>query len=197
MNRNELQELHYITHIDNVISIKEKGILSHKLMKKVRHTSVAMPEIQERRSKKVVPNGRPLHDYVNFYFNARNKMLFKIKDRHAELCIFRISTDVLDLPGVVISDQNASSDYALFTPSPDGLRYVDQTRVFARYWNHPDNPIETLIHGSVMCAEVLVPDKIAPSYIQGAYVSCAESKRVFDSLDTGIQAIINTPLFFR
>lgn len=196
MNRNDLRELHYISHMDNVISVLKQGILSHNCMKKLKHISVAMPEIQERRSKKVVPNGRPLHDYVNLYFNARNKMLFKIKDRHTELCVLRISTDVLDLRGVIISDQNASSDYVLFVSAPDGLRVVDRDKVFAERWTHPDH-ISTWIHGSIMCAEVLVPDRVDPRYIQGAYVSCNESKEAFDSLDTGIEAIINSHLFFR
>lgn len=197
MNRNELQELHYISHIENVISILKQGILSHNHMKKQKHISVAMPEIQERRSKKVVPAGRPLHDYVCLYINARNKMLFKIKDRHAEICILRISTDVLDLLGVVITDQNASSDYARFAPAPDGLQIVDRDRVFSTYWHHDANPIETLKHGSIICAEVLVPDSIDPAYIKGAYVSCEEAKRAFDILNTGIQATINSHLFFR
>lgn len=198
MNRRDLQELHYITHINNVPSIERQGILSNKRMKRVQHTSVAMPEIQERRSKKIVPGGRPLHDYVCLYINARNKMLFRIKDKHEELCVLRISTNVLDLPGVVITDQNASSDYVRFAPSPNGLQIVDRDLVFARYWAHP-----TLIEqeqwrrGSITCAEVLVPDCVDSSYIRGAYVSCAEAKGTFDSMGTGIQTTANTHLFFR
>ena len=65
MNRNELEELHYITTIRNVPSIMSEGILSYKRAKKINHNSVAMEEIQDRREKKVVPGGRPLHEYVN------------------------------------------------------------------------------------------------------------------------------------
>jgi hypothetical protein len=70
MKRNELEELHYITTIRNVPSIMSKGILSHKLVRKIDHNSVAMEVIQERREKKVVPGGRPLHEYVNLYINV-------------------------------------------------------------------------------------------------------------------------------
>jgi len=76
MDRNDLTELHYITKIRNVPSIMTKGILSHKQSKKIDHNSVAMEEIQERREKKIVPGGRPLHEYVNLYFHARNPMLY-------------------------------------------------------------------------------------------------------------------------
>ena len=65
MNRDDLKELHYITTIRNVPSILSKGILSHKLAKKINHNSVAMEVIQERRKNKIVPGGRPLHEYVN------------------------------------------------------------------------------------------------------------------------------------
>jgi len=120
MKRNELEELHYITTIRNVPSIMSKGILSHKRVKKINHNSVAMEVIQERREKKVVPGGRPLHEYVNLYFHPRNPMLYVRQSHHIDLCILRVSTQVLDLPGVVIADSNASSDYARFAPAVRG-----------------------------------------------------------------------------
>ena len=123
MNRNDLLELHYITEISNVASIMAYGILSHKRAGRVKHNSVAMEEIQDR---KAVPGGRPLHEYVNLYICARNPMLYKLRSKHAELCVLRINTDVLDLPGVVITDGNASSDYASFRAAPQGLKIVDQ-----------------------------------------------------------------------
>ena len=52
MNRDDLKELHYITTIRNVPPILSKGILSHKLAKKINHNSVAMEVIQERRKNK-------------------------------------------------------------------------------------------------------------------------------------------------
>src|SRR5205823_1165758 len=61
-----------LSPIANVPSILEHGILSHRLADRVEHESVAMPEIQMRRRTKQVPGGRPLHDYVNLYFNVQN-----------------------------------------------------------------------------------------------------------------------------
>jgi len=201
MNRNDLRELHYITPISNVVSIMSKGIFSHKRSKKIQHDSVAMQEIQDRRKNKVVPGGQPLHDYVNLYINARNKMLFRVlhqgKAHHADLCILKVQTDILDLPNVVVADRNASSDYARFAPAPDGLRNVHHDLVFAKYWTHPDNPIEELRHGSIMCAEVLVPDRVDPVFITGAYVSCSNAKASVEALNVGISVTVNAHLFFR
>jgi len=72
MNRTDLQELHYITPIANLPSIRQHGLLSHNRVKKLPSQSIAMPEIQERRERVQIPGGQPLHNYVNFYINARN-----------------------------------------------------------------------------------------------------------------------------
>lgn len=201
MNRNDLKELHYITAVRNVPSIISRGILSHKQSKELNHNSVAMEVIQERRKKKVVPGGHPLHEYVNLYINARNKMLYRVLNegsvQHADLCILRIKTEVLDLSDTVVVDQNAASDYAGFYPAPNGLKHLDRDLIFAEFWTHPNNLIEEWRHGSIMCAEVLVPDRIDPSLIVGAYVSCTEAKAAFEALEVDIHVTINSHLFFR
>ena len=123
MTRDELTELHYITPIVNVASILHHGIVSHNKAKKLDHRSVAMAEIQDLRKGVVVPNGMPLHDYVNLYICARNPMMFKRQAQHAELCVLRVSADVLDLPKAVVTDGNAASTlrgYARFAAAPDG-----------------------------------------------------------------------------
>jgi hypothetical protein len=168
MERDQPSELHFIALIENLPSILERGIISHVLAAEVPHESVAAPEIQDIRADKIVPGGRPLHGYANLYFHARNPMMAKRQERHAELCVVRVSTDVLDLPGVVITSQNASSTYAAFRPSPDGLAIVDYELVFARDWRYPDQ-IAYWRKKSIKCAEVLVPDRIPPEYFAGVY----------------------------
>lgn len=196
MERNELTELHYITPIENVPSILAHGLLSHNKAKKLPHKSVAMEEIQDRRRPKVVPRGLPLHDYVNLYINGRNKMMYKRKDDHAELCVLRIDAAVLDIEGAVVADRNASSDWARFFPSPDGLVNVAREEVFAEYWTH-DDPIEKMRRSSIVCAEVLVPHRIDPGHILGAYVSCEEARRRLANLNIGITVTLKPRMFFR
>ena len=195
MNRNDLLELHYITEISNVALIMAYGILSHKRAGRVKHNSVAMEEIQDRRKRKAVPGGCPLHEYVNLYICARNPMLYKLRSKHAELCVLRINTDVLDLPGVVITDGNASSDYASFRAAPQGLKIVDQALTFSKNWTCSDE-IEAFRRKSAKCAEVLVPDSLDTSYIVGAYVSGPAGASAFNAISVGISATINSHLFF-
>lgn len=105
MNFEDIQELHYITHIGNVPSICKHGILSHKQAGDVSHVSVASPDVQERRAKKIIPGGLPLHAYVNLYFDARNPMMYFLQAKHADLCILQIAPAVMNLPGAIVSDR--------------------------------------------------------------------------------------------
>lgn len=118
MRRDELDELHYITPIENLPSIMTHGVLSHRKAAAVTHRSVAMTHIQQRRAAVVVPGGRRLHEYVNLYICARNPMMFVRKRQHRILCVLRIESAVLDLPGVVVTDGNASSVHVLFRAAP-------------------------------------------------------------------------------
>ncbi len=195
MRRDDLDDLHYIVPIANVPSICRLGIVSHRRAADLTHESVAMDEIQSRRSTVVVPGGRPLHEYVNLYVCARNPMLFKRRDQHAQLSVLRVSPQVLDLPGVVVTDANASSPYVRFAAAPGGLRIVDRQLTFAEYWTDPDT-IAYFRRKSAKCAEVLVPDNVAPDLLLGAYVSCQEALARWNALEVSLPAMLNPNLFF-
>jgi hypothetical protein len=196
MKRSELEELHFITHMGNVPSILKRGILSHVRAASRQHTSIALQPVQDKRAAKVIPGGRPLHEYANLYICGRNPMLFKRLDQHLEVCVLAISTDVLDIEGAVVSDQNAASDYVRFAPAPKGLSIVDAELTFAESWTDPDQ-IQKWRKSSRKCAEVLVPDVVEPDMIMHAYVSCKQAKAAFDALHCGLEANVNEALFFR
>lgn len=200
MKRGELEELHYITHISNVPSILANGILSYNKAKDVNHESCASSDVQKRRMEVVVPGGRPLHDYANLYFNARNPMMYVLKDKHLSLSVLAISPNIIDQPGVIISDHNAARDMVLFKPAPDGLELIDPERIYAEDWRHP-NQIEYYEHRGIMCAEVLVPDKIDKHYIFKIYVSSnksnAELTNICGIATRSLSLVINSHLFFQ
>jgi len=177
-------------------SIMANGILSHNLAKRLPHKSVAMVEIQERRDIKRVPGGKLLHDYVNLYFHARNPMLYKLKDSHAELCILRINKEVLNLPNVILTDGNAAANYTAFAPFPAGLLKIDYSLVFATYWTDRD-PITEKRKKRAKCAEILIPNKVDVCYIIGVYVSCIEAKSELEKITPNLNVTINLPLFFK
>lgn len=196
MQRSQLTELHYIAPIENVPSILKLGILSHNRAQSVAHKSIAMSEVQTKRAARSI-DGCPLHDFANVYFSARNPMMFVRRESHDELCVLLVSPDVLNLPGTIISDQNAASDYATFWVSPGGLTAIDEDKVFARYWTHPDNQAEEARHKSLKCAEVLVPDVIASEHIIGAYVSGATGYLELAKRAPGLNLLIQSDCFFQ
>ena len=136
---------------------------------RLRHFDISMQAIQERRDKVQVPRGLKLHQYANLYFHARNPMLFKRKSEVERLCVLQVSIAVFNLPGTVITDQNASSDYVRFLP-PSAINGLELEKIYAEDWRHPNDPIAYYRHKSQKCAEVLVPHVIPPEFITGAYV---------------------------
>ena len=198
MRREELDELHYITPIVNVSSILSRGILSHRLADRFPHESVATQEVQDIRTNKLVPGtgNHTLHDYANVYVCAKNPMIFKRKEAHTEICVLRIDTTILDVNGVIITDRNAAASIARFRPATTGLSFLDREQVFADDWRHPGDEREFLNHRSIKCAEVLVPGRIPPSYILGAYVSCAQSLARLSEIAPDLKITLHPQLFF-
>lgn len=195
MERQKLKELHYITPVDNVASIMREGILSHARVSGLVHGSVAMQEVQDRRATVVVPNGRRLHEYVNLYICARNPMLYKLHGQSRTICVLSVSTDVLDLPSVVVADSNASSKYVRFAAAPAGLRIVDDELTFAEYWTIDDQLVGWR-RKAAKCAEVLVPERVDPRHIGRAYVCCEETKQTVEALCSGLEVSVDRHLFF-
>ncbi len=202
MRREELTELHFITPHTNLPTLLQYGIQSHRRAEVGRRkgilqpASVAMQEVQEIRNGVHVPGGRELHEYANLYLCARNPMMFVRKERHLELCVLRVSTDVLDIEGAIITDMNAAKRICRFAPAPDGLVNVDREMVFAQDWRHPGDLIAYDRHKAIKCAEVLIPDKVPPVYIMGAYVSCKEIAAVVNRIAPQLSVSINGHLFF-
>lgn len=198
MERSRIQELHYITDMANVASILERGILSNRLARRVvGHVSVADAEVQARRAGKRVWVGRssrPLHDYANLYVHARNAMLFiLLRSRKGHLTVLAIDPEVLDLDGVVVTDRNAASFASLFLPAAEGIAALDESAVFAEWWTGNSEAKQ------LRMAEVLVPDRVPPSLIKGAYVpDHAAGERLRSHLSGRLLAIrVNRWMFFR
>jgi hypothetical protein len=123
-------------------------------------------------------------------------MMFKRSGQHRQLCVLRIRPDVLYLDGVVLTDQNAASKYRRWGAFPDDLVRIDRDRIFAEWWTRYDDLIERYQHTSEMCAEALIPERVLPDDIVGAYVSCSASAAIVRQLAPGLPVTVNGYLFF-
>lgn len=190
-----LSEFQNISLIDNIPSILKHGILSYAEAAKIPHVSVALESVQEKRDQKRVPGGLALHEYANMYFHARNPMMSRRRNEAPRLCVLRISPDILNVPGAVITDQNAASKYVLFM-TPDRIKYLNFDYLFARSWKHPDDQIEEWRHSSAKCAEVLIPQRIPPKFLTGAYVMSAASKARLEAQGFTLPVEVDSDIFF-
>jgi len=189
-------ELHCIMPIKNIPSVMVHGILCHDEAEKLKHYSVAMQEIQDKRDNVQVPGGMKLHQYANLYFDARNPMMYKRHHQAAQLCVLIVSCDVMRLDNVVVSDQNASSRWVRFLPPVDGMKRLNFDMILAENWSHPEDQILHWQHKSAKCAEVLVPKCVSFDYIQGAYVVNDKSKKTLLESGFGLDIVVNPHLFF-
>jgi hypothetical protein len=111
------------------------------------------------------------------------------------LAVVRVSPAVFDLPGTVITDGNAASDNTLFLASPTGLGELDETLIYAEWWT--DDDYWTYIEKKrARCAEVLVPEMIAPPFLMGCYVGDRRRAAQCRENAPGCEVIVRGSIFF-
>jgi len=200
-----LRELLYITHLSNVPSVLTEGILSHESAAAIAHKDVSDQAVQQRRDSIKLPNGKSLHEHANLYFDARNPMMYKLthSDPTNPLCVLRISPVIPLLPNVIVTDRNAACNDAVFLPSTD-ISKLDRESIYAESWSEKhaqpakrrrveESEQDARYRKAAKCAEVLVPDRVKPKYILGAYVRHKQDKQIlmsygfFDDRDVAIK----------
>jgi len=105
------RRFYHFTHIDNIDSIVEHGLLStnEKLRRGIEHIDLANWSIQQRRSVMKMPCAPydTIHDYVPFYFASTNPMLLSVlnkKNIDQQLVVF-----------IVVSIEKILDDNVIFT----------------------------------------------------------------------------------
>lgn len=183
--------------MENIPSVLQKGILCNEEAAKVPHRSVALADAQEKRDAKRVPGGLLLHQYANLYFHARNPMMYKRQDEAATLCVVRVSADVAQLDGVVLADRNAAGgDRWVRFLHPRQAHLLDFERIYATSWTDEDR-FEYYDKKRKKCAEALVPWRVEPRFLTGAYVVDPAAKSRLSNLGFPLPIVIDGNMFFR
>lgn len=193
----EKKYLYNIMPVSNIPSVIHRGILSYDQVRLIQHQSVAMNEVQVRRDRVIIPKvERRLHSYANLYFTHHNPMMYKRKDQADELCILAIDSKIMNVPGCILTDQNAASSVARFYSPEEGLREINFDKVFAKYWTSSDY-YEEKNNKRIKCAEVLIPDKIPFGFVCGAYVASIHVKSALEDMGFSKPIIVNKKKFYR
>lgn len=206
-------EFYYMTHIDNLPSILESGILSNDRIKAegLQHKRISNEEIVKKRREKGISN------FVNLYIQPRNAMMFQVLKLNWPIVILGISNEVLNKKGVRFSIGNAASDYSTIL-SPNDLKsihyFLSSVRKI-RYWNvdteqdisdFVKNPaLLDFTHLSVkkfLQSEILVPEVVESKYIKAIYIPNDDLRdRVVGLLNSlgidNINVVLSPDLFFQ
>jgi len=122
--------------------------------------------VNARRNRKESIYGRAIHDYVPFYFNPRNAMMYRNKDE--DVIILAFSKKLLLGNNVVFTDKNAAASTVKFYHNINDLQKIDWSIVQSQSWNGKPETVK-----QTMMAEVLVYNSVSIKNLLGIY--CKDS----------------------
>jgi O-acetyl-ADP-ribose deacetylase (regulator of RNase III) len=191
-----IREFYYITHIDNIPSIASKGILAHKFLTDgtITPTQIYEKDIVSRRQDIETPDKKKLWEYANLFFNAKNAMLYRVvcEKGASNLAIVAIAKEVVLLKDVFITDGNAAHSLTKFFKPETRLLSEIAYEASKVFWREDGSKRKNM-------AECLIPEKVAPQFIEAILVAKFSTKQKVDQSlgkDNKIP-IVNLPdLFF-
>ena len=169
MQQPRIRGLYYITHIDNIPSILNNGILSRGRIDRegMQPANIHNREVVNLRKDIPTPDGKSLWFYANLFFQPRNPMMYRIIDEIGKqnLAIAGISNTVLQERGIFITDGIAANNQTQFYRLREGLEMLraQQEIIQSRSWVSWNNNPE--IKRKLM-AECLVPSQVNPEHIR-------------------------------
>jgi cold shock CspA family protein len=148
-----IKYLYHMTHISNLKSILENGLLSHNRSHEggFLKRDISMQEAQSWRKR--------WHDYVPFYFNPRNTMLYKRRELQNQIVILGIDPMLILEEGTWFSDGNVAAGATKVYNDIAMLEQLPWQIIKASSWNYEDAERKERCK-RIMCAEVLVPNRV-------------------------------------
>lgn len=156
-SRCHINNLFHMTHIDNLKSIFNNGLLSHNnSLKKV---DISNKEVNARRDKLEYIYGKNVHDYVPFYFNPRNAMMYRNKDEN--IVILAFDRELIFGDKVIYTDRNASTNSVLFYKDIKDIKNINWSILWSKSWYERPSEVK-----QIMMAEVLVPKRVSIKHLK-------------------------------
>lgn len=197
-----VKSLYYISHIGNLTSILEHGILSHQQVEArgLRFEAVYNPEIVANRALRSTPEGKSLWEYANVYFQPRNPMLYKVVSEvdKQNVVILGIKPQILEMKGAYISLGNAAVPLSPILSSREGLKAIQREFwpiLNSDWWKTEDGTKRKIM------AECLVPKSIPPDFIHTIYVAtpnvAAQIQPFINALPFPLAVVIEPHMFFQ
>ncbi|MEH2467533.1 DarT ssDNA thymidine ADP-ribosyltransferase family protein [Nostoc sp.] len=182
MRKPDIKSLYYITHIENLPSILQRGILSHKAVEEldVSYTPIYDSGIVSKRKDKSTPARSSLWEYANLYFQPRNPMMYRVvheKDKR-DIAVIGVKPDVLAAVGGLITDGNAANEPTQFFAIKEGIEILQkQWKIIQNeWWNELDGSKRKIM------AECLVSEQISPELVHSVFVADYKAKERVETI---------------
>ncbi|MDX9799249.1 MAG: DUF4433 domain-containing protein [Bacteroidales bacterium] len=173
LDRFGIEYLYYMTHIDNISSIYELGILCYNKVSDIKHINISNMKVQRRRDH-IPGTKRYIHDYVPLYFAHHTPMQYVIstpssqRNRPQTICeddlIFILvdAEKTFNTKGIFFTDGNAACDETSFYNSLLNLSVLNWDVIYsdhrrAKWWEED--------YRREKSSEVLVPHRIPKKHI--------------------------------
>ena len=175
-----------ISSIHNIKSILEHGFRTPKKLQ----TQFAQ-----------LINNKPLDEYICFYFNPRNSLLYSRQKTYGDdIIILEIKKDVLLLNNVIFTNKSVKASNFCFADEIKDLlnpNFINWDEVFATSWSDANENVKNEKKFKMM-AEVLVPDMVPSAMIAGIVCQnpsvCEKVARILNN--NSINISWNSSLFF-
>lgn len=191
--------LYYITHIANLPSILEHGILSRAEIERRGFTprTIDNSAINNIRKDKLTPAGKSLWDYASFYFQPRNPMLYQALQgpENKNIVILQIDRKVISSQkDTWVMDGNAAQPTNIYPCESKTILAVSKG-LDIEYWSEADGTKHKIM------AECLIQGAVAPQFIEHIFTANAtlaqHVKTLTDVYFPSISVSPNAHMFFQ
>ena len=166
--------LNHMTHISNLEGILKQGLLSHN--HQFSREDISNQGVNARRNRREPIYGNQIHDYVPFYFNIKNSMLYVVQKKYDfDIIILGFSPICLYKKEILFSNKNAATNTVGFTKNADDLlnkNFIDFDVVFLS-----DNWAGDTDLKQKMQAEILILDRVEQRHLEKIYVQHEQVKQ--------------------
>lgn len=175
LNNYGIDSFYHMTHIENLQSILEKGLFPHS--NQYQKKDISDLDVNNRRSRLEPIYNKSIHEYVPFYFNPKNAMLYVRRNIQNEVVILVLRKELILKNKSIFTDGNASCTTTKFYNNKiENLNKLDWTCLNDNNWNeHEDGRRKRM-------AEVLVPNYVSVDNIEAIICNNSYTKTYIENI---------------
>jgi len=185
-----IEYIWHMTHIAHLDSIKRTGLLSHNAVRRLGYLkqNISDPDVQTRRAANEPVYGRSMHDYVPFFVNPKNAMLFTLRASQRDVCILGVSINVLDETEHLFTNGNAACRDTVFSNDAADVSALPWDVLRAPGWNQFTDGKR------YRAAEVMLPNCVPAGQVN--VIHLYDRTHIRQAAGYGVRLVVNSDWYF-